>query len=143
MADITSLILTKADGNEEVIFQGGEKVCLMISANAYVDMSNPILGFHFKDRLGQDLFGENTLPFTAAHQRTVKAGQNFTAQFEFKLPLLPNGQYAIMASVADGVMNNNIQHHCVYDALIVNVSSSQIRWGLVGIPFTKVSLDIE
>jgi lipopolysaccharide transport system ATP-binding protein len=143
MADITSLALSKMDGNTDITYEGGEKVCLTITAIAHVDLASPILGFNFKDRLAQDLFGENTLPFTTTHKRTVKAGQSFTAQFEFKLPMLPNGQYVVMASVANGNLHNNIQHHYVHDALIVHVSSSQIRWGLVGIPFNKVSLEVE
>jgi lipopolysaccharide transport system ATP-binding protein len=143
MADITSLALSKMDGNTDITYEGGEKVCLTITAIAHVDLASPILGFNFKDRLAQDLFGENTLPFTTTHKRTVKAGQSFTAQFEFKLPMLPNGQYVVMASVANGNLYNNIQHHYVHDALIVHVSSSQIRWGLVGIPFNKVSLEVE
>jgi lipopolysaccharide transport system ATP-binding protein len=143
MADITSIALHKMDGNTDIVYEGGEKVCLTITAIAHIDLANPILGFNFKDRLAQDLFGENTLPFTTTHKRTAKAGQSFSAQFEFKLPMLPNGQYVVMASVADGNLHSNIQHHYVHDALIVHVSSSQIRWGLVGIPFSKVSLDLE
>lgn len=143
MADITSLALSKMDGNMDIVYEGGENVCLTITAIAHVDLANPILGFNFKDRLAQDLFGENTLPFTTTHKRTVKAGQSFTARFEFKLPMLPNGQYVIMASVADGNLHSNIQHQYLHDALVVHVSSSQIRWGLVGIPFNKVSLEVE
>jgi lipopolysaccharide transport system ATP-binding protein len=143
MADITSVALSKMDGNTDIVYEGGEKVCLTITAIAHVDLADPILGFNFKDRLAQDLFGENTLPFTTTHKRAVKAGQSFSSKFEFKLPMLPNGQYVVMVSVADGNLHSNIQHHYVHDALIVHVSSSQIRWGLVGIPFSKVSLDVE
>lgn len=143
MADVTSLTLSKMDGNTDVSYEGGEKVCLTITAIAHGDLANPILGFIFKDRLAQDLFGENTLPFTTTHKRTVKAGQSFTAQFEFKLPMLPNGQYVVMASAADGNLYSNIQHHYLHDALVVHVNSSQIRWGLVGIPFSKVSLEVK
>lgn len=142
MAEVTSLTLQKLDGSNEVVFEGGEHVCMTITAIAYTDLANPILGFIFKDRLAQDLFGENTLPFTATHSRTVKTGESFFAEFEFILPMLPNGQYVVMASVADGSLHKNIQHHFMHNALIVNVISSQIRWGMVGIPFQKVSLTV-
>lgn len=142
MAEVTSLTLHKMDGSTGAVFEGGEHVCMTINAIAHADLANPILGFIFKDRLAQDLFGENTLPFTATHNRTVKAGESFFAEFEFKLPMLPNGQYVVMASVADGSLHKNIQHHFMHDGLIVNVISSQIRWGLVGIPFQKVSLTV-
>lgn len=142
MAEITSISLQKMDGSTDVVFEGGESVRMVINAKSYADLASPILGFILKDRLGQDLFGENTLPLTATHLRKVKAGQNFAAQFEFKLPMLPNGQYAVMASVADGDLHKNVQHHFLHDALIINVISSQIRWGLVGLPFSKISLEI-
>ena len=66
----------------------------------------------------------------------------FEGVFEFILPMLPNGQYAVMASVADGDAFDNLQHHWVHDALIINVSSSKIRYGLVGIPFERVELEV-
>jgi lipopolysaccharide transport system ATP-binding protein len=47
-----------------------------------------------------------------------------------------------MASVADGDLQNNVQHHWMHDALIMNISSSKIRWGLVGISFARVGLEI-
>jgi len=56
--------------------------------------------------------------------------------------MLPNGQYAVMASVAEGDLYNNVQHHWLNDALIINVSSSKVRWGLVGIEFERVSLEV-
>jgi lipopolysaccharide transport system ATP-binding protein len=56
--------------------------------------------------------------------------------------MLPNGQYVVMASVANGNLLNHIQHHYMHDALIVHVSNSTIRWGLVGISFGNVSLEI-
>jgi len=88
------------------------------------------------------LFGENTLPFTGVNPRSVKQGQEFTGEFYFSLPMLPNGQYAVMASVADGDQFSNVQHHYLHDALIINVSSSKVRWGLVGIPFERVVLGV-
>jgi lipopolysaccharide transport system ATP-binding protein len=42
------------------------------------------------------------------------------------LIMLPNVQYAVMASVAGGTLYKNIQHHWMHDALILNVSSSKV-----------------
>jgi lipopolysaccharide transport system ATP-binding protein len=72
----------------------------------------------------------------------VRAGQDFKGEFVFRLPLLPNGQYAVMASVADGDLHNNVQHHWLHDALTITVSSSKIRYGLVGIAFQSVVLEV-
>lgn len=125
------------------IFKGWDQVKLTVHAHAHQAMVNPILGFLVRDRLGQDLFGENTLPFSARSILSVKAGQDFSAEFIFTLPMLPNGQYAVMASVADGDLYNNVQHHWLHDAYIINVSSSIVRWGLVGVPFQSLSLKVK
>ena len=95
-----------------------------------------------RDRLGQDLFGENTLPFTRRVPTQIRASMIFEGVFEFRLPMLPNGQYAVMTSVANGDLYDNVQHHWMHDALIINVSSSTIRYGLVGIPFERVELEV-
>lgn len=122
------------------VFQGGENVRMVIRAIAHQDMDRPILGFIVRDRLGQDLFGENTLPFTDLNPQPLVAGTTFEGEYVFRLPMLPNGQYSVMASLADGDLYNNVQHHLMHDALILNVSSSKVRWGLVGVNFEKVEL---
>jgi lipopolysaccharide transport system ATP-binding protein len=66
----------------------------------------------------------------------------FEGIFEFRLPMLPNGQYAVMASVADGDLFNNIQHYWLHDALIINVSSSKVRYGLMGISFERIEMGV-
>jgi lipopolysaccharide transport system ATP-binding protein len=141
-ADIVSVSLTLLSPGQEGIFEGGERVRMTIRAKAHESLQNPILGFLVRDRLGQDLFGENTLPFTNLAPTPIGTGMIFEGIFEFRLPLLPNGQYAVMASVADGDLHGNIQHHWMHDALIINVSSSKIRWGLVGISFDRVELKV-
>ncbi|EMM3426590.1 ABC transporter ATP-binding protein [Klebsiella aerogenes] len=125
------------------LFKGGEKVKLRITAALYQRFDSPILGFLVKDRLGQVLFGENTLPFTDNNNFSVHSGGKIVAEFVFKLPMLPNGEYSMMVSLANGDINSHVQHHWLHDALIINVSSSDVRWGLVGIKFDDVKLEKE
>jgi lipopolysaccharide transport system ATP-binding protein len=124
----------------QYVFRGGETVRMLITAKAHQKMDHPILGFVFRDRLGQDLFGENTLSFTNLNPLTVSAGATLSGEFVFRLPMLPNGEYSVVASLGDGDLNSNVQHHWLHDALIVNVSSSKVRWGLVGVHFEKVEM---
>lgn len=140
--EITSVRMEHLTAKPSEIFQGGEMVRMVISAKINQEMARPILGFLVKDRLGQDLFGENTLPFTDLNPRPVVAGGNLVSEYVFRLPMLPNGQYAVMASLADGDLHSNVQHHWMHDALIINVSSSKVRWGLVGVIFEKVELKV-
>ena len=141
-AEIVSVALTRQAPGLEHVFEGGENVRLTIRAKAHDPLDNPILGFLMRDRLGQDLFGENTLPFTKSVPISIRAGAKFQGVFEFRLPNLPNGQYALMAAIANGNLHNHIQHHWMHDALIVNVSSSKMRYGLVGIAFERIELEL-
>jgi lipopolysaccharide transport system ATP-binding protein len=141
-ADIVSVSLARLSPGPEGVFEGGERVRMTVRAKADEPLQNPILGFLVRDRLGQDLFGENTLPFTNRELTPIGAGMTFEGVFEFRLPMLPNGQYAVMASVADGDLHDHVQHHWMHDALIINVYSNKIRYGLVGIPFERVELKV-
>ncbi len=85
----------------------------------------------------------NTLSFTSLTPKPVKAGEYFSGEFVLRLPMLPNGEYAVMASVAEGHQYDNTQHHYMHNALIVNIASSKVRFGLVGVPFDRVSLSVE
>jgi lipopolysaccharide transport system ATP-binding protein len=140
-AEIFEVTLIDVKTNSSAVYKGGELLRLVIRAKANQPLENPILGFLFRDRLGQDLFGENTLAFTKMKNVSFGADMMFMATFEFTLPMLPNGQYVVMASVADGNYQENIQHHWMHDALVVNVFSSKVRYGLVGIPFSRVEME--
>lgn len=141
-AKIVSVQLLNAHGSEVPIFEGGEIITIKVYVEVYSDFAQPIVGFVIKDRIGQDLFGENTLPFNTLHIQSVKKGQTLEGEFTFILPMLPDGQYSVMASFADGDLYNNVQHHWLHDAIIINVSSSKVRWGLVGVTFDKVMLKV-
>jgi lipopolysaccharide transport system ATP-binding protein len=138
-ATISRLYDDRGDGD---FFKGGEIVKLTISAIAYEDLINPILGFLVRDRLGQDLFGENTLTFTNQVPVSVQVNKYFQAEFTFKLPMLPNGDYSVMTSLANGDLHNNVQHHWLHNSLILHVVSSKVRYGLVGIEFQNIKCKI-
>lgn len=140
VGEITEVSIEDMANPGEAVLKGGETLRLRIRAVAHEDMDRPILGFLVRDRLGQDLFGENTLPYTDGHPLSIRAGTHFEGEFMFTLPMLPNGHYAVMASLANGELYNHIQHHWLHDALLLTVSSSKVRWGLVGVPFGKISL---
>ena len=141
-AELVHIRIENMTNPVERMLRGGERVQVRVQARAIEALERPILGFVFHDRLGQALFGENTLPFTEKTECPVSAGENFEATFQFQLPMLPNGDYAVFASVAEGELHDNVQHHLLHDALIVKVSSSKVRWGLVGVAFERVELKV-
>lgn len=126
--------------NNNVILNGGERVRLVIIGDVLIDLDSPIVGFLVKDRLGQTLFGENTFEYTNKNKISISAKKKIKAEFIFHLPYLPNGEYSILVSIADGNLENNTQHCLMHEAYIFNVSSSKISYGLVGIGFDQVDL---
>lgn len=140
-ASIEGVSLTNLDDPSRPFFYGGEHVLLRIAAQVHRDMSSPILGFFVKDSLGQSLFGEHTYTHVQPPMQ-LQAGQVIEAEFEFYLPLLPNGDYSMTVSVAEGDPIANTQHHWLHDAVILKVSSPTLRYGLVGIPFESVKMNV-
>jgi len=141
-AEVISFSMNKVENSLATEFEAGDRVRVIMHAKAHSALSSPILGFIVKDRLGQELFGENTIPVTYGKQCSVLAGQEFKAEFVFTLPMLQDGQYVVMSSLANGDSYNHIQHHYLHDAFIMNVYSSKIRFGIVSIPFEFVSMEI-
>ena len=138
--EIREVKLESSGSTANKVFQGGEPVKLQICATVNKSMMSPILGFVVRDRLGQELFGENTLVYTQQYPSPAKANTEIEATFSFDLPMLPNGQYVVTAALAEGDYHDHVHHHFLHDALVINVSSSKARYGLVGIPFHDVEL---
>ena len=140
-AEIVSVQFVDGSGAPVASFEGGERVSLVIKARADRDLFSPILGFFVKDRLGQSLFGEHTFTYLP-DQLSLPAGACCEARFRFDMPMLPNGDYAMTVSIAEGTPWDHVQHHWLHDALIFKVASNKLRYGLVGIPFRSVSMEM-
>jgi lipopolysaccharide transport system ATP-binding protein len=89
-AEILSLHMTNLSNPDSSAFLGGEKVRMSIRASTKIPLEKPIIGFLVRDRLGQDLFGENTLQCTHSEPVQISGGSTFDGVFEFRLPMLPN-----------------------------------------------------
>jgi lipopolysaccharide transport system ATP-binding protein len=121
---------------------GGEIVVLWVRAQAEQAIGGPIIGFILKDKLGQVLFADNTFLTYAHEPLKVKADQVLEAQFTFRMPILPVGDYAVTVAVAEGTQMNCVQHHWIHDALMLKSHSSSVCTGLVGIPMHRIELNI-
>lgn len=119
---------------------GGERVTLAVRMRALQDSRGPIVGFLFKDRLGQTLFADNTYLTYAQNPVSLRAGEEAQALFSFQMPILPAGNYTITAAAAEGTQADHVQHHWLHDALIVRSHSSSVCTGLVGIPMLAIRL---
>jgi lipopolysaccharide transport system ATP-binding protein len=135
-ATIRSVRLHDSQGAAVHNVEGGEPVCLTIQAVASQDLFSPIIGFYVKDRLGQNLFGENTYGTSVSAAPTLRTGTTVEARFCFSMPRLPMGDYSVCAAIAEGTQQLHVQHHWVHDALFFKSLCVSASSGLVGIPVT-------
>lgn len=141
-ATIQSVHLYK-DGKQLVIVTGGEIVSLEITILCHEVISNIIAGFYFKDRLGQRIFGDNSYLTYMSEPITANANDIIIAKFNFRMPILPVGDYSIDVAFASGDQDSHTQHHWIHDAMTFKSISSGIATGLVGIPMQKIEITRE
>ncbi|WP_034410534.1 ABC transporter ATP-binding protein [Derxia gummosa] len=120
---------------------GGEMVQLLIGADALANLEAVIFGFDFKDRLGQTIFGDNTYLTYRLEPRRARAGERIEAVFEFRMPLLPVGDYAISVAIATGSQEAHVQQHWIHDAVILRSQASRVCFGQVGIPMRNIEIN--
>ena len=139
-ARIQSVSLLGADGRPVTRVEGGEPVRLRVEALASDEIASPVVGFLFKDALGQHLFGTNTYLQGRGPRPPVAAGQRLRAEFGFRMPWLPVGKYSIDLALADGTHAEHVQNDWVFDGLVVESIGSTVSAGLVGLPYHSVTL---
>lgn len=122
------------------LISGREIVTLRISVRLLESLTDVIVGFYIKDRLGQRLFGDNT--YLACIDAPVggEAGELLCAEFRFRMPVMPSGSYMVDAAVASGSQDDHTQQHWVHDALEFRAIDETMRHGLVGIPILDIKL---
>jgi lipopolysaccharide transport system ATP-binding protein len=142
-ARITSVNLRDPDTGAPLSWiVGGERVSLQVEVLSERPLKRAIVGFMVNDRLGQVVFSDNTYLTYAAIGFAVEANERFVARFDFRMPLLPAGDYAIAASVAEGTQLDHVQLHWLHEALLFRSESSSVCTGMVGIPQRSIVMEI-
>lgn len=139
---IEQALITDEKGTPLNWIVGGEMVTLNIFCRAHQDLFSPIVGFHFKDRLGQVLFGDNTFLSHMDKSLHVRAKQGFAARFTFRMPILERGDYLISTAIAEGSQMEHVQHQWRHDALRLTSVSTSLCTGLMGIPVKSIELEL-
>lgn len=121
---------------------GGEMLRIVIVAKALKDLDSVILGFDLKDRLGQTVFGDNTYLTYMEHPQSARSGQTFKGTFEFKIPVMPPGDYAITVAVATGSQDAHVQQHWIHDAIILKSQPSRACFGAVALPMRHIEISV-
>lgn len=141
-AVIESVRLLDAAGAPLSWVVGGEDVTMEIRCSALRALYQPIIGFQFKDRLGQVIFSDNTFLTYQYNALQATPGQQLVARFSFRMPVLPTGDYSISPAIAEGTQETHVQHHWLHDALMVRVHASSVCFGLVGLPMREIDIKI-
>ncbi len=121
---------------------GGETVCLEVTVNCLETFESPIVGFFIKDRLGQNLLGDNTWLNYCDQSLVFSAGEVLKARFVFDMPRLMRGDYSITVSCAQGSQDDFRQHHWIHDAVNFSSHTTSVAGGLIGIAMQQISMDI-
>lgn len=112
---IISCRMLQHTGSELHVLDRAQTVTLEVECRAVSNVAAPILGFFVRDRLGQPLFGDNTLG-REKDWKELHAGQSYRLRFSFDMPLLATGDYTVGVAVASGTSEKHIQHHWIYEA---------------------------
>lgn len=136
---IEQVELIDKEGQQQTLITSKTLVILRIVFKTIVTIENPIVGFYVKDRLGQNLFGDNT--YLSCKDKQLKFFPNslVEAQFHFEMPRLLFGDYSIAVAVADGTLENHVQQQWIHDALIFK-STGGLSTGIIGIPMSEIKL---
>lgn len=119
---------------------GGERVTLKIHCATDIALDRPIVGFLVKNRLGQNVFGDNTFITYLDNPVPVPAGGRCAASFVFTMPVLPVGAYAIDVSISNGLQHEHQMLSWRYDVLAFEVHASSVVHGLIGVPMESIEL---
>ena len=139
-ARILTARLINAQGRVVSWTSGGEVVRLEVCGEAITYLESAIVGFFLKDRLGQHLIGDNTYLTYADRPVAVAAGDTFEAAFEFRMPILPVGQYSFDIALANGTQHEHRQAQWRHDAIVLESHATSVSAGLVGIPMRAIEL---
>jgi lipopolysaccharide transport system ATP-binding protein len=142
-ARVTAVSVLSSEGDTCIDVRGGEVVTLRVDVEVGQSLQNLIVGFFVKDRRGQALFGDNTFMTHRDEMRGAEAGDRWSAEFEFTMPILPAGDYVVTVAVADGTQQDHRICHWVHDALVIASHSRSVPTGLVGIPMRAIRLGRE
>lgn len=130
-ARLVDVRLEDAEGRPVTTVVGGEQVTLRVDAASPRPLAQPVIGFYVKDRLGQQLFGDNTL--AATRGPAADDSGRLVARFSFVMPRLFPGEYLVAVAVADGTQADHVHHEWRHEAWHFTSAWPGGATGLVGI----------
>lgn len=124
---IESVRLCGDDGADIGGVCGGERVTVVARLRAAHPLAAAVAGFYVKNRLGQELFGDNV------ELAEWPAGETREVRFTFQMPRLAWGNYAVDAAVAEGTRADHRILQWQREAAVFRSHCTDGWRGLVGI----------
>jgi len=137
-ATIESMRLFSGSGSNAVVY--AEHACeISMLIKTHEQIRKPIAGYVVKDRLGRDIFGDNTALMNYSIS-PLPPGKSFMITFRIETwPNLPDGDYSISVAIGDGTFENHAQCHWLHDALLIRSIPVRPPVGIFSIPNTRVT----
>ena len=140
-ATIVAVALCDAQGQTLTHSEGGRPVVLRVEALLHEDLDDLVFGYFLRNRLGLNVFGDNTYLAFAQSPCKGRAGERFAAEFAFVMPFLPKGEYAVCVALATGSNAAHEQQHWLNQALLIETLDNHVHAALLALP--SLSMRIE
>jgi hypothetical protein len=127
-AEILGIQLLDPQGNVCESIDHGKSLILRVSVRFNEAISQPILGFVMRNRLGEDIGGTNT----SAEGVTLPPAppsQIYTLDFHVQLPILQPGNYSFSVAVANGTHEDYVICDWVENAIALELNQRQLVYG--------------
>jgi lipopolysaccharide transport system ATP-binding protein len=125
---LMNAFFTNADGVPITEFFGGDAVRFCIRAEVMRPTRDLAFGFILKDRLGQFVVAEGTDAALSDQSLVYQAGDRILVSFTFRMPILIQGDYAMITFSMIGFM---MQSLCSPSKVALSMESSERRsWSL-------------
>jgi lipopolysaccharide transport system ATP-binding protein len=135
-----------ADGRRLSELWSGAAVRFSIMLTSEKHIRFPAVGLALKDRLGQAVFTESTTWAFDGQYGEGKLeffpGDIVRVDFDHKVPILFEGDYAITVAVAEGYGHDHVQHHYIHEALILRSTGRRLVHGITGFADLQVAIRI-
>jgi lipopolysaccharide transport system ATP-binding protein len=117
----------------------GQECEVGVMMHAYEEIANPIVGYVVKDRLGREIFADNTA-FIRDNLTPLSAGKKYVIKFRIGAwPNLVEGYYTLSLAVADGRIGGHVQCHWLHDALVIKSIPVKLTVGMFSVQDTDVT----
>ena len=141
LCTVRAVVLEDGLGHPAAIAEGGKDTVLRIGVSAATAISNPIVFFEVRDRLGQVLFCDDTRLRSQLEALSFAADSWNEIAFHFEMPHLAPGEFAVSAGVATTVDAGWMVEDFCFDACFFRVTSS-ISHGLIGAWTQSITLSL-